>query len=1084
MNHNLYDHQCLKALHASFLSALPSHLRASYILWSQKTFPISRFDAAGRLQSEWIQYNQFLQDISPFFEEVVGDLFGINDALLRMKKEAAFHQDAFFVKRQFIQRHGVRAYAYAKEEEAMPNLDDVLGPRWRDEDFVDMVRARGLMSALDDPLSKRLAHYAAWAVLHPQGKKRHRASSLFQQPEKKDWHHLLRPLDEDTPLEPLGFSLRDHGLCSEKAAHEAHYCIRCHPQAKDSCAHGMRPPKANGNDLFQQNPLGVSLTGCPLEQNISLMNTLKVKGYNLAALAVIMIDNPMVAATGHRICNDCRTGCIFQQQDSVDVPGIESQILKSILHLDFGFEIYSLLTRWNPFHIASPVPHPFRQQKVLVAGMGPAGFTLSHYLTHFGYQVVGIDGVKIDPLPRRWTRPHDGTGFLLVQRIEDIHEDLHHRIPRGFGGVSTYGITNRWDKNYLTIIRLILQRRENFTLMGGVRLGSNLSLHQAFFDMDFHHVGLCIGAGPPRIPPTPGMDATGVRLSSDFLMTLQLGQAWKDDRVSNLMIEFPVVIIGGGLSAMDSAVEALAYYPHMVRRIAKSVEKNHHLMDDPRVAALVHHHQRFIQTPKNQWHEIFNDLGGVTVVYRNSITKAPSYKENVGEVQDALDHGVRLLDHTQVTSIIKDPQDNHVVGVEVGQHVHDGAPVLTKILPARCVIVATGTNAHEFIDMDHHDPKWKHRISLVGDVDPDFRGSVVKAMASAKKAKDIIHAQLLKESPLEKESNAQDHHQEWVKGLKHNLEAHVVGVKDLSPGIFEIIIHAPQCAQNVRPGQFFRLERLYHDVDFNKCFDDEGSIEPIALTSCWVDLDLGHVGLVVLDVGTSSRRCRLLQPGEQVALMGPTGMPTEIPTNEKILLIGGGLGNAVLFSIAKEMKRHGNRVMYMAGYRSPTTRFYQKHIEQSADQVIWCVDPLPMKESDEPRQTLSLGRPQDITVVASMIDAVKDYQQKRWDTIFSMEQIDRVIVIGSSPMMHRISHFFLHEVGEVKPSLKVIASINAPMQCMMKGICGQCIGRHIDPITGKQSFVFSCIEQDQDARLVDFAMLHQRLKQNDLLEML
>ena len=55
------------------------------------------------------------------------------------------------------------------------------------------------------------------------------------------------------------------------------------------------------------------LAGCPLEEKISEMNTVKQAGYTIGALAVVVIDNPMAAATGHRICNDCMKSCIFQK---------------------------------------------------------------------------------------------------------------------------------------------------------------------------------------------------------------------------------------------------------------------------------------------------------------------------------------------------------------------------------------------------------------------------------------------------------------------------------------------------------------------------------------------------------------------------------------------------------------------------------------------------------------------------------------------------------------------------------------------------------------------------------------------------
>jgi NAD(P)H-flavin reductase len=79
-------------------------------------------------------------------------------------------------------------------------------------------------------------------------------------------------------------------------------------------------------------------------------------------------------------------------------------------------------------------------------------------------------------------------------------------------------------------------------------------------------------------------------------------------------------------------------------------------------------------------------------------------------------------------------------------------------------------------------------------------------------------------------------------------------------------------------------------------------------------------------MGGSSRLCALLNPGEPVVLMGPTGTPTEIPENETVLLAGGGLGNAVLFSIAEALKEKKNRVIYFAGYRKKSDLFKRREI--------------------------------------------------------------------------------------------------------------------------------------------------------------
>jgi len=78
--------------------------------------------------------------------------------------------------------------------------------------------------------------------------------------------------------------------------------------------------------------------------------------------------------------------------------------------------------------------------------------------------------------------------------------------------------------------------------------------------------------------------------------------------------------------------------------------------------------------------------------------------------------------------------------------------------------------------------------------------------------------------------------------------------------------------------------------------------------------------------------------------------------------------------------------------------------------------------------------------------------------------------------------------GILKPLLKhkheAVASINSPMQCMMKEICAQCLQRHVDPETGKETFVYSCFNQDQCLDAVDFVFLNDRLKQNGAQEKL
>jgi len=72
----------------------------------------------------------------------------------------------------------------------------------------------------------------------------------------------------------------------------------------------------------------------------------------------------------------------------------------------------------------------------------------------------------------------------------------------------------------------------------------------------------------------------------------------------------------------------------------------------------------------------------------------------------------------------------------------------------------------------------------------------------------------------------------------------------------------------------------------------------------------------------------------------------------------------------------------------------------------------------------------------------------------------------------------------LKPGHRALASINSPMQCMMKEICAQCLQPHRDPQSGKITYVFSCFNQDQAIDEVDFRGLAARLSQNTVQEKL
>ena len=94
-----------------------------------------------------------------------------------------------------------------------------------------------------------------------------------------------------------------------------------------------------------------------------------------------------------------------------------------------------------------------------------------------------------------------------------------------------------------------------------------------------------------------------------------------------------------------------------------------------------------------------------------------------------------------------------------------------------------------------------------------------------------------------------------------------------------------------------------------------------------------------------------------------------------------------------------------------------------------------------------------------------------------LDEVDHLIAIGSDRMMAAVKEA---RHGRLKAYLKAghtaIGSINSPMQCMMKGICAQCLCRQVDPVSGDEYFVYSCYSQDQELDRVDFENLNARLR--------
>jgi NADPH-dependent glutamate synthase beta subunit-like oxidoreductase/NAD(P)H-flavin reductase len=714
--------------------------------------------------------------------------------------------------------------------------------------------------------------------------------------------------------------------------------------------------------------------------------------------------------------------------------------------------------------------------------------------------------------------------FRPIRDVSEIYEDLNERVMAGFGGVAEYGITVRWNKNFLKVVRLLLERRSSFAMYGGVRFGGTLTVDDTFA-MGFDHIALCLGAGKPTFVAMKNGLAPGVRQASDFLMALPLTGAARADSIANLTVRLPVVVIGGGLTAIDTATEALAYYPVQVekflgryeRLIAARGEDAIQWRDDE--AAIVKEfasHARALRaehaaakaegrTP--QISALLERWGGATVVYRRRLIEAPSYTLNHEEVDKAMQEGIRFAECLVPEAVLLDAHGHaetiRLARTDAGAGDAAARPPVT--LPARTILVAAGTQPNTVLSREdpvhfeldgryfqavnesgakvtperiakpdaahvlvNHSPDGR-AISFFGDLHPSFAGNVVKAMASATRGYPVITRMLRRRPPNAVAAT------DLMRRLDAELRASVHAVHRLTPTILEIVIHAPQAARSFKPGQFFRLQNF--ETLAPKIEDTRLAMEGLALTGTWVDPPRGLISTIVLEMGGSSNLCASLRTGDPVVLMGPTGTPTEIVPDQTYVLVGGGLGNAVLFSIGQAAREMGSKVLYFAGYKKLEDRYKVEQIEQAADVVVWCSDEAP---------GFTPTRPQDRAFVGNIVQAMQAYALgKLGDPTISLTQADGLVVIGSDTMMAaaaRARHGLLKD--HLNPRHVAIGSINSPMQCMMKEICGQCLQLHRDPVTQEETVVFSCFNQDQPLDCVDFSVLRARLSQNSAQEKL
>jgi NADPH-dependent glutamate synthase beta subunit-like oxidoreductase/NAD(P)H-flavin reductase len=1098
--------------------------------------------------------SELLLAVAPILEAFLIELFGIQEAAAIAEIKTLSDNPVSTFKKYFVLRRAKKLLLQAATLPSFHELDTWLIEALKhaplkadDKELSIALLANQYINDPDTyPLEiEKLTQWCAQAMASAAGKAATCGWTSFRLPERLEYENLVPtitvPNDKiaretlpDTHLRLRdGFKLTDPRMTPRERQDEVNYCIYCHDHDGDFCSKGFPVKKGDPEQGLKKNPLDVTLTGCPLEEKISEMHLLKRDGKTLAALAMVMVDNPMCPATGHRICNDCMKSCIYQKQEPVNIPQVETGILIDVLRLPWGVEIYDLLTRWNPLRQKQWTMKPYNGLKVMVAGMGPAGFTLAHHLLLEGFAIVGFDGLKIEPLSEMLVKEP-------IYRYDDLKEHLDERLMAGFGGVAEYGITVRWDKNFLKLIYISLMRKPHFQVFGSVRFGGTVTIDDAW-NMGFDHFVIAVGAGLPKALSIPGSLAPGMRQANDFLMALQLGNAAKASSLTNLQVRLPAVVIGGGLTGVDTATEVQAYY---ISQVEKTLSRYETLVEtygedyvsnplDPASREILEEfltHGKAVRKERERAAEnkvqpdfikLIRQWGGVTIAYRRRMQDSPAYINNHEELKKALEEGIYYAETLEPASVELN-QYGHVETLVCHRRVQKNPSEWETIaedirLPARSIFVATGTQpniAYEFehkgtftrqgSQYQHYENKKNelviphgithckepdfgpftsyhkdhYRVSLIGDTHPVFHGNVVKAIASGMrtypKIVDVLHDKLGR-------ADSESEYEAFAKHIESLFHSTIAKIERKTDRVLELTVHSPLAAKHCHPGQFFRLQN--YETFAPRIDHTTLQMEPLALIAAEVDRAHGNLKFIVIEAGASSKICATLRIGDPVALMGPTGVRNKVAQeHETVMIVGSQLSLALLHSYGTALRAAGNRVIYLGNFKNKEEVYCQDEIEKAADLIIW---------STQAGEPITAKRPQDYSVTGECTDILLHYAQGKLDTNKSHPEIpitdvDRIYVIGNSDLLRRFQEARNTKLKEyfIKEPL-IFGSVYSTMQCMLKGVCAQCLQWQIDPETGKRTkAVFACSWPDQPLELIDFDNIDERQIQNRLQEQL
>jgi NADPH-dependent glutamate synthase beta subunit-like oxidoreductase len=626
-----------------------------------------------------------------------------------------------------------------------------------------------------------------------------------------------------------------------------------------------------------------------------------------------------------------------------------------------------------------------------------------------------VDSAKIEPLDDKFV----GKNFQLIKNANDVFENLEDRVCYGFGGIIEFGITSRYDKNLLNILRIILERNNNLLISGGVFFGANFNFIDAK-NLGFSHVSVCSGSGKSKIPENLSyiLKYKGVKFVSEFLMNINLG-ATKKHSLSNMLIRMPIAVLGGGLSAIDGAMESFLYYKKQINKYVENLDKINYeffLKNLTNEEVEIHNeflnHYAILQKMKNKNDkEIMEKMGGVSVFYYKNYTSSNAYKINIEEVNLAKNYGIKLY-YNNLFKDIEIDENNYIKNIITKNLVTN----LEEKYSIKSLMIAFGYKKNRFIfknenenlfvfenddikiedflvkTTEEYNKKYGDmEISVLGDSNPKYEGSVVLAMASGFLAYKKIFT---KRKKLNKDSFS---YPIFKNKLINKFKAKLKYIKKID-NYYEICIESKQFLQ-----QFFYLKIVGQSTKY--------FIENI-------------------------------KEGAEIFLVTNLGKNIEFKQKDKILFITSGIQNSKVINIAEIAKRYELEVYSIM-----------------------------IKEDDDDFIKINLG-------LKSLMVFDKNELNLCYEKIFEIythNKINKVFFYTGLDLLKEIIDYLKNK--KITNFENFISGVNCVMQCMNFGICSTCVRIYFD---GK--VINTCEKNYDKVEYIDIDNIKNRNGQSSLLE--